>query len=882
MIYLLKFIHKNNIIDCCFIFRQKNFKKINNHFFPGLILVIAFVLALGTFNDAFASPIVQFKEAAPPNDWYFFKDNSNFHGATVRVDELAWAGNGGTPDTIQLHVWGSDAGCTFTLTETPPDSGVLEFLTHIQFSSTLASSCSIPRIKISTTGSVSAQTISPSSNIDTATFKTGETWGNYGSNSNQPSSTIIDCGVNGDTDTDGICDSFEQSTGLVIPYGGSTYTYNCNSSVPNDCPVVGKKDVYVEIDYMTKHYPNQAARQSVIDSFQAHNVNLHLQVDEDIGYHDFFITAPDAGSGSNTNYDTIKNAKFGKAADRTNANLMTAKMQVFRYALFGHSIYNSGASGLAEIAGNDMLVSLGYWAGGVGSQDEQAGTFMHELGHNLYFDHWGPMAAPAPQNNILCKPNYLSVMNWIYQFSNHGFTRPLDYSSGNSLDLVETGASGLNEADGIGTSNYGKNVVFGPSPAKMNMNDPINPRTVGYGVDWNNQSGKQILDVDVDLNNLSGVDGCPGASSGQTLKDYSDWSYADYDARDTGSWLDGQAATLVPIEEEDENGNEDEESSPQESGLEISGIPEIKLLDAAKQDSSIIFIDSEIKQPENSMDSVETVMPTSPTIDNTCNCPDYSEAIKVHDEWVKRVESSSGVDGIIDVPHSTIKEARDDRIMTVQRVIDAVEKLDNCSFEKTSECTITPGVDKFKKDVIAKLTIVQGLLNEDGFYGANQLLEEVSIMIREEIKDPVVLANLIYLTDGASTTVKASSISEDQYISLKEKLEGTDEIIQALVDAKVRDVFGNNIDDIIDAKIKFLQEYLWQILLAIIIISLIGFGVGFGWTSRSLSNIKKNTDPKGGGFLPESIPEKWIRELEKILGTPDIEKKNSRQALQKD
>lgn len=43
-----------------------------------------------------------------------------------------------------------------------------------------------------------------------------------------------------------------------------------------------------------------------------------------------------------------------------------------------------------------------------------AGTFMHELGHNFGLKH-GSLAAPAPQTCLVFKPNYLSVMGYMYQ-----------------------------------------------------------------------------------------------------------------------------------------------------------------------------------------------------------------------------------------------------------------------------------------------------------------------------------------------------------------------------------------------------------------------------------------------------------------------------------
>ena len=112
------------------------------------------------------------------------------------------------------------------------------------------------------------------------------------------------------------------------------------------------------------------------------------------------------------------------------------------------SIPAQGQSGLAEIAGNDLVVSLG----GVINDEAflphyvQQATFMHELGHNLGLRHDGHMDNPCKDQagcrpgdtcvdlsdgqGLVCheitggfagveqpnyKPNYLSIMNYRYE-----------------------------------------------------------------------------------------------------------------------------------------------------------------------------------------------------------------------------------------------------------------------------------------------------------------------------------------------------------------------------------------------------------------------------------------------------------------------------------
>ena len=80
-------------------------------------------------------------------------------------------------------------------------------------------------------------------------------------------------------------------------------------------------------------------------------------------------------------------------------------------------------------------------------EDMQAGTLMHELGHTLGLYHGG-----AGTNDYNCKPNYLSVMNYLYQFNLGGFAsntpgvatntpmranRPLDFSRNALPNLIK-------------------------------------------------------------------------------------------------------------------------------------------------------------------------------------------------------------------------------------------------------------------------------------------------------------------------------------------------------------------------------------------------------------------------------------------------------------
>ncbi len=120
--------------------------------------------------------------------------------------------------------------------------------------------------------------------------------------------------------------------------------------------------------------------------------------------------------------EASKAAGTGSCRQRFDSN----RKDFFHYVLYAHArgIPKStnpaspdfhvprGSSGIGDLPGGDALVSLGFWDRFVGSDFVQASTTMHELGHNMGRSHGGDPAEPN------CKPNYLSVMSYLFQL--HG------------------------------------------------------------------------------------------------------------------------------------------------------------------------------------------------------------------------------------------------------------------------------------------------------------------------------------------------------------------------------------------------------------------------------------------------------------------------------
>jgi len=340
-----------------------------------------------------------------------------------------------------------------------------------------------------------------------------------------------------DEDGDFVCDGWEVGGSIEINDLGAValtnpFVFTCASGCDNTEP-----DIFVEYDWMTGHEPDPNALQDVIDAFAASSVgtiHLHLERGEDMQLHRDTLAVP--GTGDPNGWDQLKRDFFGSSAQREDAdlNLLIAKRQIFHYAQFIHLIDGEGtSSGKAEDPGNDFVVSLGGFAGTVGSRDEQAGTFMHELGHNLELHHGNGLlgqvdiAGDGPDARdraaINCYPNYLSIMTYSRQFSNYLADRPLDYSRSDLADLNE---ASLVETAGVQASTpAGLKTIHGPAPFKI--------ATTGTGIDWDS-SGLPPSGTATNINvNDLGIPGCQASESAdiQTLVGRHDWATLNYNMR---------------------------------------------------------------------------------------------------------------------------------------------------------------------------------------------------------------------------------------------------------------------------------------------------------------------------------------------------------------
>ena len=365
-----------------------------------------------------------------------------------------------------------------------------------------------------------------------------------------------------------------------------------NGTIDVNLPAMGadpkKRDIFVEVDWMAEdegifphsHKPEPKAIEKIVRSFAnapGGGINLHVDIGPDSI--DYVSGKPwgDLARGNrmpghvplmgSPTEDSVLSSQFNaiRGLNREQSD------RVFHYALFAHQIVGTNfapcTSGIAP-GGADFIVSLGGYTGlgcepgtllsdFVGSENQQAGTFMHELGHTLGLSHSG---REGNDNRFNHKPNYLSVMN--YSFQHSGLikeSRPLgeledghfDYSR---FELARLEEASLSEPDGIGEPldqdgvKYAtKRMVYYPYNCKpwLRPYEDAAPHEViddSKPIDWNCSLLGAIDEdrVQADINGAGGDE--------QVLTGFDDWSHLEFRAGNIGA-LGAAAPILVTPED---------------------------------------------------------------------------------------------------------------------------------------------------------------------------------------------------------------------------------------------------------------------------------------------------------------------------------------------
>ena len=395
----------------------------------------------------------------------------------------------------------------------------------------------------------------------------------------------------------------------LIPSAPASCRYSCN--VDSDCTsrsaftgdTTHAQEKCQANTCVHTHDPavtSPTALQAVVDRFAVHGINLHLIRGNPqphstvLSFRRLNELADSCEGGSLVSGDAGPGKYAESIYDLKEKSSPDAFNIVRHYTVFGH--YGScdtsahcnlcpaatnpdgspknapvaGESGIAEISGNDFIVSLGNRVQDLaiaGNTLSDGGTFMHELGHNLGLHHGGGIEEPC-QDQSQChvgytcsqtsvgkycigtddttwKPNYLSVMNYRFQFTGitsavavgstqtiactadldcpsgnycrvppqgAGVCSRLDFSSqtlptsGNTPGALEErntdGNPGLNEPAGLGSGTADLTSFFD------SMCDvPVSLAPTDGPVDWSGNGDFLETNVSADLNGVDHVCG---------------------------------------------------------------------------------------------------------------------------------------------------------------------------------------------------------------------------------------------------------------------------------------------------------------------------------------------------------------------------------------
>jgi hypothetical protein len=351
---------------------------------------------------------------------------------------------------------------------------------------------------------------------------------------------LLEVGGGGDGDGDGLLDDWELNGYDPDGPGGEPALDLAAMGAEVD-----HKDIFLELDFMPPHRLEQAAIDEVVQAFAAapvgnpdgtQGIELHVDngpaavmdpssgalwgtlSDQDSVTHDATLGSMTPGSPARYEWGEFDVVKLANFADEREA--------VFHYAISAHG-HAGTSSGIARaIPSSDLLVTLGAGCQALRGSDctlearAQAGTLMHELGHNLGLRHGGDDDDPY-------KPNYLSVMNYAFQLGGlyrADLSTRLDYSR---FALPPLNENALDEAHGFGQSAGSapaNNTTLGFCPSGRQtpwrlVDGPLDfdcdgafPEPGTVTSDVNKDGGLTVLDSFVDWPNLVYNGGAVGGS----------------------------------------------------------------------------------------------------------------------------------------------------------------------------------------------------------------------------------------------------------------------------------------------------------------------------------------------------------------------------------
>jgi hypothetical protein len=285
---------------------------------------------------------------------------------------------------------------------------------------------------------------------------------------------------NPDTDGDGLPDGDEAlgtTAGLNLPALGASPRH---------------KDILMEYDWFDdsvcgsahSHRPSVGAIQRATSAFAAAPVTNPDGVNGIHLINDYGQGGAFTGGNRIADADGIVDSFGPEYAAYKSANFAANRSAYFHYVVMAHQYGDAGnfSSGLAMFAANDMIVSLACSV----FDDYVGNTIMHELGHNLNLHHGGA----TDTNN---KPNYSSVMNYLYQFPGVDTTCDgqgdglLDYSRGTRATLNENSLDERVGMCGAVVKDWNLNGVIDTARVQADINfDSVFDTALTDFDDWSN------------------------------------------------------------------------------------------------------------------------------------------------------------------------------------------------------------------------------------------------------------------------------------------------------------------------------------------------------------------------------------------------------------
>ncbi len=190
-------------------------------------------------------------------------------------------------------------------------------------------------------------------------------------------------------------------------------------------------------------------------------------------------------------------------------------------------------SGYSDVGGDDSAVTLGKWMTSptqLPPVSQQAGALMHELGHSLGLTHGGRYyfnGSTTPFFEPNCKPNYQSVMNYLFQMdliqSDSQGDLVVDYS-GQVLGILNE--NNLNPTQGITGSAYPYTSWFSTT-SLVSSSKPATSHCDGTPIQPNEQPLYEVTGLADPIGWLNVQDINFDGQYSTALDGYSDWGNID-------------------------------------------------------------------------------------------------------------------------------------------------------------------------------------------------------------------------------------------------------------------------------------------------------------------------------------------------------------------